>query len=120
KRRSWLLPLNHYRNRLGIAVPWMEAKHEDVGEEVWRWSNDELGWGSLTESLEPLTRGGAPLGLEGRLRGDAIVLSFWGSVGAVEYTLQRAVGEGGSYDTIASLSANDDLTFTDTNIVRDV
>lgn len=120
KRRSWLLPLNHYRNRLGIAVPWMEAKHEDVGEEVWRWSNDELGWGSLTESLEPLTRGGAPLGLEGRLRGEATVLSFWGSVGAVEYTLQRAVSEGGSYETVATLSANEDLTFTDTDVVRDM
>lgn len=113
RRRSWLLPLNHYRNRVGIAVPWMEAKHEDVGAEVWRWSNDELGWGSLTEALDPMVRGSAPQGLRGHLRGGSAVLSFWGSVGAVSYTLERAEAPDGAYAPVATLSSSDDLTFTD-------
>lgn len=112
KRRSWLLPLNHYRNQLGIAVPWVEAKHADVGKEVWRWSNDELGWGSLTESLDPLTKGGAPKGLDGKLRAQAIVLSWWGSVGAQSYGIERRVA-GGDFTPLATLAASEDLTYSD-------
>lgn len=112
KRRSWLLPLNHYRNQLGIAVPWVEAKHADVGDEVWRWSNDELGWGSLTESLEPIARGGPPRGLDGKLRGQAIVLSWWGSVGAQSYAIERRVGDG-AFTALATVGADEDLTYSD-------
>lgn len=115
KRRSWLLPLNHYRNRLGIAAPWMEAKHADVGEEVWRWSNDELGWGSLTESLDPVAEGGPPQDLQGHRRGNAIVLSWWGSVGAQSYTLERAYTVDGAFSALATIPADQDLTFTEPN-----
>jgi hypothetical protein len=112
KRRSWLLPLNHYRNQLGIAVPWVEAKHADVGDEVWRWSNDELGWGSLTESLDPITKGGAPKGLVGKPRAQAIVLSWWGSVGAQSYELERRAQDG-AFMPLATVAATEDLTFAD-------
>ncbi|MBB3060490.1 LamG-like jellyroll fold domain-containing protein [Microbulbifer rhizosphaerae] len=116
KRRSWMLPLNHYRNRLGIATPWMEAKHADVGREVWRWSNDELGWGSLTEALDEPEIGGAPRGLTARIEGDTVVLSWWGAYGAESYQLQRADDVDGEFATIATIYPGEYLTHTDTDV----
>ncbi len=114
KRRSWMLPLNHYRNRLGIATPWIEAKHAHVGREVWRWSNDELGWGSLTEALDEPEAGGPPRGLTARIEGNSVILSWWGTFDAESYTLQRATDIDGDYSPIATLYPTDDLTYTDT------
>ena len=116
KRRSWMLPLNHYRNRLGIATPWMETKHEDVGREVWRWSNDELGWGSLTEALDEPPLGGAPRGLTARLDSGNVILSWWGAHGAESYQLQRATDVDGPFTTLATVYPTDFLTYTDTGV----
>lgn len=109
---------NHYVNRLGIAALWTEKMAERQRPERSSWGGDELGWGTLTETLEPAAVGGAPRGLTSELNDGSVVLSWWGAAGAESYRLKRAGSPDGSYSTVATRGAGELLTYTDTDVVE--
>jgi len=118
-RPAWELIYNHYQNRLGIAAPWTERMLEEKTRfERYDGSGDGMGWGSLTEILDPAEVGGAPRNLYAELRGESVVLSWWGAAGADNYLLQRADSPGATYTTIATIGAGEVLTHTDTDVLR--
>lgn len=115
-RPAWELIYNHYVNRLGMAAPWTEKMAARQRPEKSSWGGDELGWGTLTETLEPASLGGAPRGLTANLRDGAVELSWWGAAGAESYRLKRASAPDGVYATIATRGAEEVLTYTDTGV----
>ncbi|MGL6161696.1 immunoglobulin-like domain-containing protein [Microbulbifer sp.] len=119
-RPAWELIYNHYQNKLGIAAPWTERMLEQKTRfERYDNGGDGMGWGSLTEILDPIDPGGAPRGLYAELRGESVVLSWWGAAGADNYLLQRADSAGATYTTIATVGASEVLTYTDTDVLRE-
>lgn len=114
-RPAWELIYNHYQNRVGIAAPWSEKKAQQTRPERYG-GGDELGWGTLTESLDPAAAGGAPRGLTSELHAGAVILSWWGATGAESYYLKRATSPSGPFTRIAIRSASQDLTFTDSDV----
>lgn len=115
-RPGWELIYNHYQNRLGIAAPWTERMLEEKTRfERYDGGGDGMGWGSLTEILDPVEPGGAPQGLYAELRGESVILSWWGAAGVGNYLLQRADSAAASYTTIATIGASELLTYTDNN-----
>lgn len=118
-RPGWEIIYNHYQNKLGIAAPWTERMLEEKTRfERYDNGGDGMGWGSLTEILDPIDPGGAPRGLYAELRGESVVLSWWGAAGADNYLLQRADSAGATYTTIATIGASELLAYTDTNVQR--
>ncbi|MGF2687126.1 LamG-like jellyroll fold domain-containing protein [Marinobacter sp. DUT-3] len=115
-RPAWELIYNHYVNRLGMAAPWTEKMAARQRPERSSWGGDELGWGTLTETLEPAALGGAPRGLTGNLSGGTVELSWWGAAGAESYRLKRASAPDAVYATIATRGAEEFLTYTDTDV----
>lgn len=115
RRPAWELIYNHYQNRVGIAAPWSEKMAQQMRPEK-QGGGDELGWGTLTESLDPAAAGGAPRGLTSELHGGTVILSWWGATGAESYYLKRATSPSGPFSRIAIRSAGQDLTFIDSDV----
>ncbi|CAN7188821.1 alginate lyase family protein [Pseudoduganella sp. LjRoot289] len=119
-RPCWALVYNHYVNRKGLAAPYSKLFMQKVQPE-WGGSGgtsggyDQLGYGTLTCTLDPIASGAAPSGLTAYAIGGAVVLSWWGSAYATSYTLQRATTPGGPYSTVASGIA-DLLTYSDSGL----
>lgn len=115
-RAGYELVLNHYRNRQGIAAPYSAQyaarTRPERGGGGHASSFDQLGFGTLTATLDPQVANPGPSGLTARKSGSAVVLSWWGAAGATSYNLKRASNERGPYTTIAS-DLKDPLTYTD-------
>lgn len=117
-RPSWALIYNHYRNLLGLAAPWSETISSGVDPEI-PGNGDEPGWGTLTESIPPMKTGKIPpRGLVALLNGGDVELSWWGAAGAERYQVNRALTESGTFNTIATIAADQPLTFTDKGASR--
>ncbi|WP_110189082.1 RICIN domain-containing protein [Pokkaliibacter plantistimulans] len=112
-RPSWELIYNYYANKLGMAAPWAAAMAAKTRPEAYG-NGDELGWGTLTETLDPHTSGGAPRGLTADSNTHDITLSWWGAVGASSYNVKRATSASGDFITLANIAASDSLTYQDT------
>jgi hypothetical protein len=118
-RPEWALIYNHYVNRLGLAAPYTKkfmllTQPEGGGGNYGSNSGgyDQLGYGTLTHSRDPIASGVAPSGLSAHVTQGNVVMSWWGSAYATSYTVKRSDNVGGPYTTIAS-GIRDPLTYTD-------
>ena len=118
-RPIWALLYNHYVNRQGLAAPYTqkmmnllspEGGGGDYGPNSGGY--DQLGFGTLTCTLNPIAQGAAPSGLTAGLVGGSVLLSWWGSAYATSYTVMRGTSSGGPYATVAD-GISDLLTYTD-------
>ena len=121
QRPAWDLIYNHYVNCKGVAAPWSAQyaalmRPEGGGGNYGSTSGgfDQLGFGTLTASLDPIAPGTPPGGLTAALSGSQVVLSWWGAPYATNYKVKRATVSGGPYTTVGSVTTNL-MTFTDTN-----
>jgi len=118
-RPCWALVYNHYVNRMGLAAPYskqfaLQIQPEGGGGNYGSNSGgyDQLGYGTLTCTRDPIAAGAAPSGLTAYTMAGQVVLSWWGSAYATGYTVMRATVAGGPYSTIAS-GITDLLSYTD-------
>jgi fibronectin type 3 domain-containing protein len=119
-RPAWDLIYNHYVNLKGIAAPWSQqyaarSRPEGGGGNYGGNSGgyDQLGFTTLTCSLDPIVIGSDPIGLTANLNGQQqVILSWWGTANATNYLVKRATTSGGPYTTIATITTNL-LTYTD-------
>ncbi|RQR37218.1 MULTISPECIES: LamG-like jellyroll fold domain-containing protein [unclassified Burkholderia] len=118
-RPCWALVYNHYVNRKGLAAPWSakfaraiqpEGGGGNYGEASGGY--DQLGYGTLTCTRDPVAPATAPSGLTAWPAAGQVVLSWWGVANATSYNVKRASVPGGPYTTVASGIA-DSLTCTD-------
>lgn len=114
RRGIWESVHNHYANRLGIATPYTALQAEQMRPETDGGNGDQLGFGTLTFTRDPLTALVRPSGLTARVRTSQVELSWWGSTGALSYSVRRASTAGGPYSTTVASGITDTLTFTDT------
>lgn len=112
RRGIWESVYNHYANRLGIATPYTSLQAIQMRPESDSGNGDQLGFGTLTFTRDPLTAQGKPSGLTAHVRGTQVVLSWRGCPDAQSYTVKRASTAGGPYSTVAP-GITDTLTFTD-------
>lgn len=118
-RPCWALVANHYINRKGLAAPYTKRAADLVAPEGGGGNYgpnsggfDQLGYGTLTCTLDPGTPAAAPSGLTGYASAGKVVLSWWGTSNATSYNVKRATIAGGPYTTIRS-GITDLLTYTD-------
>ena len=126
-RPAWDLIYNHYVNLKGIAAPWSQqyavrSRPEGGGGNYGGNSGgyDQLGFTTLTCSLDPIVAGANPSGLTANLNGSQqVILNWWGTANATNYLVKRATISGGPYTTIATITTNL-LTYTDLNVTNGV
>ncbi len=115
RRGIWESVYNHYANRLGIATPYTSLQAIQMRPENDGSNGDQLGFGTLTYTRDPIATLVPPSGLTAWVRGAQVVLSWWGSTGALSYTVKRAAEAGGPYAAVTS-GITDTLTFTDSTV----
>lgn len=124
-RPCWALVYNHYVNRKGLAAPFTQRFARQIEPEGGGGNYgpnsggfDQLGYGTLTCSLDPIASGAAPSGLFAAVEGGRVVLSWWGSAYAASYNVKRATIAGGPYATIATVAAGTagSTTYTDSSV----
>jgi hypothetical protein len=111
-RNCWEPIYNHYVNRMGLAapnvarmVPLVEAKYGGSSDDVW--------WKTLIHRrvydgpMKPAS------GLTAHVRGERVVLSWWGSVGATSYAVKRGSRADGPFTLLGTVSASELLTYSD-------
>jgi hypothetical protein len=113
-RNAWEPIFNHYVNRMGLAAPNVARMVEWCEPNQWT-NSDDIVYPTLVHRraayagpMKP------PSGLTTELRADRVVLSWWGSVGATSYAVKRSHRANGPFTQLATVSANELLTFTDT------
>jgi hypothetical protein len=118
-RPCWALVYNHYVNRKGLAAPYskmfaLQIQPEGGGGNYGSTSGgyDQLGYGTLTCTRDPIAAGVPPSGLKARTPAGQVELSWWGSAYATSYNVKRATSTSGPWTTIAS-GITDLLTYTD-------
>ncbi|WP_439894303.1 LamG-like jellyroll fold domain-containing protein (plasmid) [Ralstonia sp. 25C] len=113
-RNCWEPIYNHYVNRLGLAAPNVSRIVKQV-EPKYGGSSDDVWWPTLIHRLPdyagPMK---PPSGLTANLRGDNVVLSWWGSVGATSYAVKRASQANGPFNLLGTVSASEVRTYSDT------
>jgi hypothetical protein len=114
-RPVWEMIYNHYVNRKGLAAPWVAAMAAKVRPEGDGGNGDQLGFGTLTFTRDPIAVGAIPSGLTANLVGGQVVLSWWSTAYATSYNVKRATTSGGPYTTIAS-GISDPRTYTDSGM----
>lgn len=123
-RPEWALVYNHYVNRQGLAAPYSQkfaaliSPEGGAGDSAYGSNSgayDQLGYGTLTCTRDPIAAGAAPSGLTAIVSAGQVILSWWGSAYATSYTVQRGTTSGGPYSTIQS-GITDLLTYTDTGL----
>ena len=105
---TWDLIYNHYVNVEGLAAPYTAAyKRVDGGDH----RGDELGFGTLTYTVDPIGGGQTPSGLTAREVSGGVTLNWWGEPSATNYNVYRST-DGSNFTRIASGITNL-LTWTD-------
>lgn len=121
-RPEWALIYNHYVNRRGLAAPYTGMFASQVSPEggagYYGFNSggfDQLGYGTLVHTLDPIAAGAAPSGLTAVTKAGQVELSWWGTAYATSYTVKRSAISGGPYTVVAS-GISDLLTYTDTGL----
>jgi hypothetical protein len=113
-RPVWESVYNHYVGRRGVAAPYCALQVAQLHPERDGNNGDQLGFGTLTFSRDPLIAN--PSGLTAQCNGQQVILSWWGVANASGYTVKRATSQGGPYTTTVASGITDLLTYTDTNV----
>ena len=112
-RNAWEPIYNHYVNRMGLAAPNV-SRIVKLVEPKYGGSSDDVMWPTLihrrVDYAGPMK---PPSGLTANLRGNRVVLSWWGSVGATAYAVKRASQANGPFNLLGTVSASELLTYTD-------
>ena len=106
---------NHYVNRLGLAAPFSKEVAEQHRPEGNGGNGDQLGFGTLTFTRDPIATGANPNLTMVQSAGD-VILSWWGSAYATSYNVKRSTNPGGPYVTIAAGVSGNSTTYTDANV----
>jgi hypothetical protein len=114
-RPVWEMIYNHYVNRKGLTAPWVGAMAAKLRPEGDGGNGDQLGFGTLTFTRDPIAVGANPSGLTANLVGGQVVLSWWGTANATSYNVKRSTTSGGPYTTIAS-GVSDPRTYTNSGM----
>lgn len=114
-RPIWESIYNHYVNRKGLAAPYTSQMASKLRPEGASSSGDQIGFGTLTFSRDPITTATAPSGLTATKTSEGIkvLISWWGSAYATHYDIKRSTTSGGPYTTLATVDADSLTTFTD-------
>jgi hypothetical protein len=125
-RPAWALVYNHYVNRRGLAAPYSKKfaaliQPEGGGGNYGPNSGgyDQLGYGTLTCTRDPIASGAAPSGLTAIASLGQVILSWWGSAYASSYDVKRGTTAGGPYTTVAA-GVTDLLTYTDSGLAAGI
>jgi hypothetical protein len=113
RRNAWEPIYNHYVNRMGLAAPNV-ARMVAWCEPNYGGNSDDVAYPTLIHR-RPAYAGPMkpPSGLTGHLHDGRVLLSWWGSVGATAYAVRRSSRANGSFMHLATVAANELLTFTD-------
>jgi hypothetical protein len=118
-RPIWALVVHHYVSRKGLAAPYSQQFAQLVAPEggggnygTTSTGYDQLGYGTLTYTRDPVAPAAAPSGLSAWTSGGAVVLSWWGCPQASGYNVKRSASAGGPYTLVAS-GIKDPLTWAD-------
>jgi fibronectin type 3 domain-containing protein len=103
---------NHYVNVLGLAAPYTTAARNAHSPEGGSSNGDELGFGTLTYSLDPIGPGQKPSGLTAEEVAGGVTLNWWGEPYATSYTVYRSTSASGPFTRIAG-NITGTLTYTD-------
>ncbi|HWW06793.1 LamG-like jellyroll fold domain-containing protein [Collimonas sp.] len=121
-RPAWSLVYNHYVNRKGLAAPYSRKFAELIQPEGGGGNYgpnsggyDQLGYGTLTCTRDPIASGAAPSGLTAIAGPGQVILSWWGSAYASGYDVKRGTTAGGPYTTVAT-GITDLLTYIDSGL----
>ena len=113
---------NHYVNRMGLSAPYTKEAAESIRPEGGGGQYggdsggfDQLGFTTLTHSLDPITSGAPPSQLRAHVKGGKVTLSWRGSAYATSYNVKRATAPGGPYINLATVGAKN-TTYIDTGI----
>ncbi|RDK02915.1 LamG-like jellyroll fold domain-containing protein [Paraburkholderia lacunae] len=122
QRPCWALVYNHYVNRKGLAAPYTQkfaalVQPEGGGGDYGPNSGgyDQLGYGTLTCTLDAIASGAAPSALSASASAGQVILSWWGTAYATSYNVKRGTTSGGPYTSIAS-GVTDLLSYTDSGL----
>jgi len=120
-RPVWELVRHHYANRKGLATPFcaLQAARPELQPEGDGGNGDQLGFGTLTFTRDPIAAGRAPSGLSANWSGGRMVLSWWGAAHAISYNVKRATVAGGPYTVIAR-GITDLLTYADSGVTSGI
>jgi len=112
-RNAWEPIYNHYVNRMGLAAPNV-ARMVKLCEPKYGGSSDDIWWPTLIHRRPDYAAPMKPAsGLTAHVRGDRVVLSWWGSVGASSYVVRRGSRAGGPFAPLGTVSASEVLTYSD-------
>lgn len=111
-RNAWEPIFNHYVNRMGLAAPNV-ARMVALCEPKYGGSSDDIWWPTLIHRRVYAGPMKPPSGLTAHLRGDRVVLSWWGSVGGTSYAVERGSQANGPFTLLGTVSASELLTYSD-------
>jgi hypothetical protein len=112
-RNCWEPIYNHYVNRLGLPAPNVERMMALV-EPNYGSRSDDVWWPTLVHRRADYAGPMKPAsGLTAHLRGDRVVLSWWGSVSATSYAVKRSNAANGPFTLLGKVPANQLLTYND-------
>jgi hypothetical protein len=112
-RNAWEPIYNHYVNRMGLAAPNV-ARMVKLCEPKYGGSSDDIWWPTLIHRRPDYAGPMKPAsGLTAHLHDGRALLSWWGSVGATSYVVQRGPRANGPFTHLATVGANEMLTYTD-------
>ncbi len=112
-RNAWEPIYNHYVNRMGLAAPNV-ARMVVQCEPKYGGSSDDVWWPTLIHRRVYAGPMKPASGLTAHLRGNRVVLSWWGSVGATSYAVKRSDRANGPFTLLRTVSASELLTYSDT------
>jgi fibronectin type 3 domain-containing protein len=106
------LVYNHYVNRKGLSAPYTKEAAEAIRPEGGGGQYggdsggfDQLGFTTLTHTLDPIASGVVPSQLRAHVKGGKITLSWRGSAYAKSYNVKRSTASGGPYINLATVGA---------------
>ncbi len=112
-RNAWEPIYNHYVNRMGLAAPNV-ARMVKLCEPKYGGSSDDIWWPTLIHRRADYAAPMKPAsGLTAHARGERVVLSWWGSVGATAYAVRRGSRATGPFTLLGTVSASEVLTYSD-------
>jgi hypothetical protein len=114
-RSAWEPIYNHYVNRMGLTAPNVARMVALCEPNQWSSGADDVVFPTLALRRPAYAGPMKPAsGLTAHQRGNRVVLSWWGSVGATSYAVKRASRAAGPFSLLGTVSASDLLTYSDT------